>query len=249
MGQLEKYGLYVLCLVIFLILGVTIWGGGETPVTGKRTPQAPIVAPGAVAGADNAAGAVRSDSRGDPLGGKNLDAWFGPSPRGNDPKKADAKSADAAGTKPPPDQGNPAEPKPAPDESRPKYKVKAKDTLEGIAKEKLGNASLHVLISKLNPGVEPTKLRVGDELRLPSAAEIAQLTAAPPASSGARPEVAAKVASKVAGGTYRVKKGDTLEGIATSQLGSRARVGELRELNPTVEPTNLRIGMSIHLPK
>ena len=27
MGQLEKYGLYVLCLVIFLILGVAIWGG------------------------------------------------------------------------------------------------------------------------------------------------------------------------------------------------------------------------------
>ena len=26
MGQLEKYGLYVLCLVIFLILGVAIWG-------------------------------------------------------------------------------------------------------------------------------------------------------------------------------------------------------------------------------
>ena len=27
MGQLEKYGLYVLCLVIFLILAVTIWPG------------------------------------------------------------------------------------------------------------------------------------------------------------------------------------------------------------------------------
>ena len=26
MGQLERYGLYVLCLVIFLILGVAIWG-------------------------------------------------------------------------------------------------------------------------------------------------------------------------------------------------------------------------------
>ena len=26
MGQLEKYGLYVMCLVIFLILGVTLWG-------------------------------------------------------------------------------------------------------------------------------------------------------------------------------------------------------------------------------
>ena len=35
MGQLEKYGLYVLCLVIFLILGVTLWGGGDA-VTPQR---------------------------------------------------------------------------------------------------------------------------------------------------------------------------------------------------------------------
>ena len=27
MGQLERYGLYVLCIVIFLILGVALWGG------------------------------------------------------------------------------------------------------------------------------------------------------------------------------------------------------------------------------
>ena len=30
MGQLERYGLYVLCLVIFLILGVAMWGDGNT---------------------------------------------------------------------------------------------------------------------------------------------------------------------------------------------------------------------------
>src|SRR5262245_14080211 len=39
MGQLEKYGLYVLCLVIFLILGVTIWGGGDLQASPKRGPS------------------------------------------------------------------------------------------------------------------------------------------------------------------------------------------------------------------
>ena len=34
MGQLEKYGLYVMCLVIFLILGVTLWG---EPANATRT--------------------------------------------------------------------------------------------------------------------------------------------------------------------------------------------------------------------
>ena len=46
MGQLEKYGLYVLCLVIFLILGVTIWGGGDLPPPGKNSTAA-IKAPAA----------------------------------------------------------------------------------------------------------------------------------------------------------------------------------------------------------
>ena len=36
MGQLERYGLYVLCLVIFLILGVAIWGGD--PVAASPLP-------------------------------------------------------------------------------------------------------------------------------------------------------------------------------------------------------------------
>ena len=31
MGQLEKYGLYVMCLVIFLILGVSLWDVREAP--------------------------------------------------------------------------------------------------------------------------------------------------------------------------------------------------------------------------
>ena len=36
MGQLEKYGLYVLCLVICLILGVAIWGGDPGSATIDR---------------------------------------------------------------------------------------------------------------------------------------------------------------------------------------------------------------------
>ena len=44
MGQLEKYGLYVLCLVIFLILGVAIWGGDAAPVHAGNSPLAGNVA-------------------------------------------------------------------------------------------------------------------------------------------------------------------------------------------------------------
>ena len=45
MGQLEKYGLYVLCLVIFLILGVTIWGDPAGQPPGQRNESVPIYLP------------------------------------------------------------------------------------------------------------------------------------------------------------------------------------------------------------
>ena len=37
MGQLERYGLYVLCLVIFLILGIAIWGDNAGAVVVEGT--------------------------------------------------------------------------------------------------------------------------------------------------------------------------------------------------------------------
>ncbi len=37
MGQLERYGLYVLCLVIFLILGIAIWGDNSGAVVPQGT--------------------------------------------------------------------------------------------------------------------------------------------------------------------------------------------------------------------
>ena len=39
MGQLEKYGLYVLCLVIFLILGVAMWGDPPSDVIEDQLAQ------------------------------------------------------------------------------------------------------------------------------------------------------------------------------------------------------------------
>ena len=49
MGQLEKYGLYVMCLVIFLILGVTLWGEPANAKKAKVRAEAAIIS-GAVDG-------------------------------------------------------------------------------------------------------------------------------------------------------------------------------------------------------
>ena len=47
---------------------------------------------------------------------------------------------------------------------------------------------------------------------------------------------------------YVISKGDTLEGIARVELGSRKRVDELKKLNPGLRPTNMQIGSTIKLP-
>ncbi len=53
MGQLERYGLYVLCLVIFLILGIAIWGDSSGPQipndnTGRSLQVTSTIGPGDV---------------------------------------------------------------------------------------------------------------------------------------------------------------------------------------------------------
>lgn len=48
--------------------------------------------------------------------------------------------------------------------------------------------------------------------------------------------------------SYTVKPGDTLDKIASAQLGTKARWKEIVALNPGVSPTTLRVGQKIALP-
>lgn len=48
--------------------------------------------------------------------------------------------------------------------------------------------------------------------------------------------------------TYTVRKGDSIERIARTTLGSDAGVGPLLELNPGLDPSRLRVGQKLALP-
>jgi nucleoid-associated protein YgaU len=273
MGQLEKYGLYVLCLVIFLILGVTIWGGGDLPTPINKPSTAAIkaasgpaenqVASRDVASMDLAA-LLRSADRSAPDPKKNSadPKNSGDPKRSTDPKKpADSNKSGATGgpSSPVAKHGGEARdasdahkadpPKSTPTSSqRPTHKVRSKDTFEGIAKEVLGNAALRTEIARLNAGVDPTKLKVGQELLLPTAAEIAQWNKTRSGEKTASTPAKGKEASATPG-VYTVVKGDTFERIAAAELGSKKRVNELLELNPTIHPRELTPGQKIKLPK
>lgn len=265
MGQLEKYGLYVLCLVIFLILGVTIWGGGDLPQSGRRpapTPPSELHAGGSSANGPSGSQNIQS---GDLLAG--IEELTGGGKKADD-KKGDTKTGDAvqpvaAGG----NKGNPTEasnggsaakegvppPVSEADAKRGTHKVAAGDTFEGIAKAAFGSAALRSEIARLNPKVEPTRMKVGQELVLPSKAEAAAIlgkaVGETKVAADKRGGVTPVVAPIAGNSTYTVVKGDTFEGIAIRQLGSRGRLDDLRQANPGIDPVRIKVGQKIQLPK
>lgn len=183
MGQLEKYGLYVLCLVIFLILGVAIWGGDAVPAYASTN------LPGTSVAEPRPSREVPTPQRALEAGNDGFGDLFMPAtpPRVEPVQQTQPQPmAQGPGTTGPStvlpvlEPARVPEPSPAPapvasERERPKYKVKPSDTLTTIATKQLGDARLVAEIQKLNPKVDARKMPVGTELVLPSKAEIDQL--------------------------------------------------------------------------
>lgn len=85
------------------------------------------------------------------------------------------------------------------------YVVQSGDTLERIAERLYGDRNRWQAIAQANPRVDPIKLRIGQELRLPEASELAR-----------RPDAVVPVQGEIA---YVVRSGDTLSSIAKQFYG------------------------------
>jgi len=141
------------------------------------------------------------------------------------------------------------------------YVVQRGDALARIAKTQLGAESRWHEIAALNPGIDPKSLSVGQKLRMPTGAA---MTVANPTSTKSTPKVAPKVSTKSVASnaapkktekassgarTCTVQRGDTLRSIARRELGDEKRWKEIANLNPSVDPSKLAIGMRVKLPK
>lgn len=242
MGQLEKYGLYVLCLVIFLILGVALWGdpaaaaGRESPLP-MREAKATVDQKTGAYDLDEFQALVSSEPRTLPVqkpadDNRRTEPKVEPILEGGDNTGIDGPGAASA-----------VEPVPQPDGARETYTVVKGDTLSGIASKKVGSVRFVKLLQELNKGLTAERLQPGQKIVLPTASEIANAGGKTAATK--KPE---ELSGSGALRTHEIVAGDTFEDLAEHLLGDGKRQSEIKKLNPTLDPTKLRIGQKILLP-
>ncbi|HYG36933.1 MAG TPA: LysM peptidoglycan-binding domain-containing protein [Clostridia bacterium] len=116
------------------------------------------------------------------------------------------------------------------------YKVAKGDTLAGIAKK--NHVSLKA-IQDANPGIEPTRLKIGQTIRIPAGG-----TSSPVASSSSSFRSGTGSESLSGSQTYTVKSGDSLTRIARQQGVS---IKALRAAN-NLKTDRIVVGQKLKLP-
>jgi len=131
--------------------------------------------------------------------------------------------------------------------------VRSGETLSDIANKYFGSAGRWRDIQNLNPGLDPKKMRPGDEVVVAGpapAGERAQIAKSVPQTTAAQPAPAAAKPAPEPESTYVVRKGDTLGAIAQRFLGSAKRVNDLYVANRGLldSPHDLKIGLELRIP-
>ena len=175
----------------------------------------------------------------EPMVGLKPDPTPSGEPKPSDADGTDSKTsatAEASGEKldPEPVSTPKSEPKPKPKPvaSTEVYTVQDGDVIITIAEDWFGESGRHDEIIALNPGVDPTKLQIGQMLKMPRKNQ--------PRSKPVDPTLAAN--------EYRIAPNDNYTKIARLLLDDEARASEIAALNPDLDPGNLQVGTIIKLP-
>jgi len=226
MGQLERYGLYVLVLVIFLILGVAIWGepSEEAQAGAKESLLTKQLVMGGMP-AETDRGRNRSIL-------SNIQAQV---QSGQDPAPR------------PQEQPNPVVSETPPATTVTVHEVKKGETLGEIALRYLGGASKWKVIQDANPGIDPNNLKVGTKLTIPARASSGGSARAPAAESPFDRPAVYKGKSYM-GFAYRVEPNDSMAKISKARFGSEAYTHIIQGINPGIDPARLSVGTVIRIP-
>ena len=256
MGQVERYGLYVLVLFIFLILGVAIWG--EDPSQNAHAANTRVAADRSTTPERDRAGRDRdSDSTLiEDLGTARNRALLSnfeidefddeliDSPEDvpeDDPSNGDVEERNGPSGQRQSTRVDPVDPPRRDDVAPPslrEYKIRPGDTLSEISKRELGSAAPKAWkrILALNPDLSANRLPTGRTIKLPAreAAVERYRTASRGLQAGER--------------LYVVRRGDSLSTIASRELGTIRHVKAIMDRNALSDPSKLRAGRSIVLP-
>ncbi len=120
-----------------------------------------------------------------------------------------------------------------------------------IAEEWFDDRNKWDLIAKANPGVDPTRLRIGQTLRLPAKSAVAGAGAAPSAPRTPPQTPPASPALGAGERLHEVKTGDTLFSIARSYYGTVEHWKRIYEANRAQigsDPAALKVGTKLKVP-
>lgn len=124
-----------------------------------------------------------------------------------------------------------------------KYTIKSGDTLSTIAGEFYKDTRKWSVIAKANPGIDPSKLKVGQVINVPTDGAVArQATTVPERASAS---------SRPTGNTHTVATGETLSAIAERYLGSKGAWKRLYDANKDAigsDPAKLKVGTKLVIP-
>jgi len=235
MGQLERYGLYVLCLVIFLILGVAIWGSDPQDLRMQSRNS----------GDGGARVKSQEDHRKDVLSYRTeqtsnsiakhraaQDAMFHAA---DIPAPVVASGAPVANL----EIEKAQQPKPPKQAAVTEHIIAQGDNFSSLAQSYLNDRNLYHLIAAANPKLNPKNLQPGMKVVIPKGS-VAARGGARRASKGA-----------VSGATHRVRAGDSPWRIAEKYVGAGkadAYSKRIMKLNGLSDPNQLRPGDVIKLP-
>jgi nucleoid-associated protein YgaU len=137
-----------------------------------------------------------------------------------------------------------------------KYRIRKGDTLEGIAKATLGDGTRWKDIVAVNPGLDPRRLKIDQEITIPDGASVSVARApapapapkAPPVRSLVNPEDGATGPERASFREVEVRSGDTLYTIARRELGNGDLHYKIQKANPGLDPKRLRVGQKVRVP-
>jgi nucleoid-associated protein YgaU len=119
------------------------------------------------------------------------------------------------------------------------YTVKEGDSLASIWRGLTGSERGWEKLQAANPGLDPSRLKIGQVLKVPDW------------SSDATPAKTAAAAPAAAAGTHTVASGDTLSSIAQKVYGESKLWKRIYDANKDVigsDPANLKVGQVLRIP-